>query len=209
MNSTLKTVGVVSIFSAAMAALEGAVVVYLRALYYPDAFTVSFKIIDSNILLVEIVREVATLIMLLAVAYVAGKNFRERFAYFLLSFAVWDILYYGWLKVFIDWPSSFFDWDILFLTLRYFSVYASRNEGYISTSVTMYDVVRLSPDQSRSLALCRSLNTDCRIFTRSSIDKGHLEISVDIKTSGSCFFFSSQPVVLGKKSHPRLLLWVV
>lgn len=115
MNNTLKTVGIVSIFSAAMAALEGAVVVYLRTLYYPDAFTVSFRIVDSNILLVEIVREAATLVMLLGVAYLAGKNFRERFAYFLLSFAVWDILYYGWLKIFIGWPSSFFDWDILFL----------------------------------------------------------------------------------------------
>jgi len=115
MNSTLKTISAVTVFSISMAALESAVVVYLRALYYPGEFTVSFKIIDSHILLVEIVRELATLIMLVTVGYVAGKNFKERFAYFLLSFAVWDIFYYGWLKVFIDWPSSFFDWDILFL----------------------------------------------------------------------------------------------
>lgn len=115
MNSTAKTVSLISIFSVAMAALEGAVVVYLRALYYPGQFTVSLKIIDSKILLVEIIREAATLIMLLAVSYLSGKNFRERFAYFLLSFAIWDIFYYAWLKIFINWPSTFLDWDILFL----------------------------------------------------------------------------------------------
>jgi hypothetical protein len=115
MNTAVKMISAVSVFSIAMAALEGAVVVYLRALYYPEEFNVTFKIIDEHILLVEVSREVATLIMLITVGYMAGKNFRERFAYFLLSFAVWDIFYYAWLKIFIDWPSSFLDWDILFL----------------------------------------------------------------------------------------------
>jgi hypothetical protein len=115
MNSHKKTIVVVTIFSIAMAALEGAVVVYLRALYYPGEFTVALKMIDERILLTELVREAATILMLLAVGYLAGKNFKERFAYFLLGFAVWDIFYYAWLKVFIDWPSSLFTWDILFL----------------------------------------------------------------------------------------------
>jgi hypothetical protein len=71
--------------------------------------------IDEKILLVELVRELATIVMLFGVGYIAGKNFKERFAYFLLSFAVWDIFYYVWLKVFINWPATLFDWDILFL----------------------------------------------------------------------------------------------
>ncbi|HOX83067.1 MAG TPA: hypothetical protein PLJ60_21050 [Chryseolinea sp.] len=115
MTSTIKKVIVLCIFSVAMAALESAVVVYLRALYYPDGFTVAFKLIDQHILLVEIARELATLIMLVGVAYLAGVNRYDRFAFFLLSFAVWDIFYYVWLKVFIDWPTSFFECDILFL----------------------------------------------------------------------------------------------
>jgi hypothetical protein len=90
-------------------------VVYLRALYYADGFTVMLKLIDQKILLVEIAREAATLVMLAGVAYLAGKGFKNRFAYFLIAFAVWDIFYYIWLKVFIDWPASIFDWDILFL----------------------------------------------------------------------------------------------
>jgi hypothetical protein len=106
---------VISIFCIAMAGLEGAVVVYLRALYYPDGFSVILKIIDLRILLVEIVRELTTVIMLAAIAYLVGNSFRERFAYFLLCFGIWDIFYYVWLKIFINWPVSLLEWDILFL----------------------------------------------------------------------------------------------
>src|SRR5690349_14247608 len=115
MKSHVKTFVVVCMFSIAMAALESAVVVYLRALYYPDGFSVAFRLIDESIVKVELLRELATIIMLLAIGQLAGKTFNERFAYFLLSFAVWDIFYYGWLKVLIDWPSTLLDWDILFL----------------------------------------------------------------------------------------------
>lgn len=111
-KSTLVAVGV---FCVAMAGLEGAVVVYLRALYYPDGFSVVLKIIDFRIFLVEIVRELTTVVMLAAIGYLAGKSLKERFAFFLLSFAIWDIFYYLWLKIFIDWPASMLDWDILFL----------------------------------------------------------------------------------------------
>jgi hypothetical protein len=115
MNTNVKTAAWITIFSIAMAALEAAVVVYLRALYYPDEFTVGFRLIDESILLVEFAREAATLVMLMSVGYIAGKNFNERLAWFLMSFAIWDISYYAWLKVFIGWPATFFDWDILFL----------------------------------------------------------------------------------------------
>jgi hypothetical protein len=115
MNANAKTTFVVSGFSIAMAALESAVVVYLRALYYPDGFTVAMKMMDQRILLIEIVREAATVVMLMGVGWLAAKSFKDRFAYFLLSFAVWDIFYYLWLKIFINWPSSLFEWDILFL----------------------------------------------------------------------------------------------
>src|SRR6185369_2332457 len=115
MKANRKTLLVVIGFSIAMAALESAVVVYLRALYYPDGFNVAMKLIDQKILLIEIAREAATVVMLLGVGWLAGNNLKDRFAYFLLSFAVWDIFYYLWLKVFIDWPSSLLEWDILFL----------------------------------------------------------------------------------------------
>jgi hypothetical protein len=115
MRTTTKTIAVVCTFSIAMAALESAVVVYLRALYYPGEFTVAFKLIDQRIIAIEIAREIATIIMLASVACLAGRTFKDRLAWFFMSFAVWDIFYYLWLKVFIDWPVSVLDWDILFL----------------------------------------------------------------------------------------------
>jgi len=102
-------------FGVAMAYLESAVVVYLRQIYYPDGFHFPIIIIPQKMALIEIGREMATLVMLLAVAFIAGKTRWTRFAYFMLSFGIWDIWYYVWLKVFLDWPASFFTWDLLFL----------------------------------------------------------------------------------------------
>lgn len=106
---------IVASFAIAMAYLESAVVVYLRELYYPDGFTFPLKLISEKILLIELGREFATIIMLLTLAMIAGKIFAERFSYFLLSFGLWDIFYYLWLKVFINWPDSLLTDDLLFL----------------------------------------------------------------------------------------------
>lgn len=109
------TIKYICVFSTAMALLEAAVVIYLRELYYPHGFTVAMKLIKEQILITELAREAATIIMLYAIAVIAGKNTIERFSYFLLSFAVWDIFYYFWLKIFLNWPEGLFTWDILFL----------------------------------------------------------------------------------------------
>lgn len=105
----------VTLFSIAMGFLETAVVVYLRKIYYPNGFAFPLTPIHPEIAVTELWREFATLIMLISIGALAGKNRAERFAYFLYSFAVWDICYYIFLKVFIHWPESLFTWDILFL----------------------------------------------------------------------------------------------
>jgi hypothetical protein len=105
----------VTIFSIAMAYLESAVVVYLRALTYPGGFTFPMQPIGRNIALTEIFREAATIVMLIGAGILAGKNFTERFAWFLYCFAIWDIFYYVFLKILINWPPSLLTWDILFL----------------------------------------------------------------------------------------------
>ncbi|MCL4338884.1 hypothetical protein M1271_04295 [Patescibacteria group bacterium] len=64
---------------------------------------------------IEQLREVGTMVMLLALGYVAGRNLKEKAAYFFLSFGVWDIFYYIWLYILIGWPKSLSDLDILFL----------------------------------------------------------------------------------------------
>jgi len=103
------------IFGIAMAYLEAAVVVYLRTIYYPAGFAFPLKMIPTNMALVEIGREAMTLVMLLAVAFLAGRNFWQRFSFFMMSFGIWDIFYYLWLKVFLNWPHSLLTWDILYL----------------------------------------------------------------------------------------------
>jgi hypothetical protein len=101
--------------SAAFAIVESAVVVYLRKIYYPNGFQFPLCLIDSKMLKVEIVREFATLVMLISMGALAGRRLWERFGYFILSFGIWDIFYYVWLKSFLGWPTSFKTWDILFL----------------------------------------------------------------------------------------------
>lgn len=105
----------VIIFAIAMAFLESAIVVYLRELYYPEGFAFPLKILPGTIAATELFREAATIIMLLAVSFIAGKRGSEKFAFFLLSFAVWDIFYYIFLKMILGWPASLLTWDILFL----------------------------------------------------------------------------------------------
>lgn len=98
-----------------MALLESAVVVYLRELYYPNGFVFPLSPMKSVVILTELAREFATIVMLWTIAYVAGRNFSTRFAWFIIGFGIWDIFYYVFLYVFIQWPSSVFEWDILFL----------------------------------------------------------------------------------------------
>ena len=111
-NNTLVLLG---IFAAAMGFLEAIVVVYLRELYYPNGFTFPLRTIPTDIIAIELIREIATIIMLLCIAALMGKNFLQRFAFFLYTFGVWDIFYYIALKAFLNWPASLLTWDILFL----------------------------------------------------------------------------------------------
>lgn len=105
----------ITFFSIAMGLLESAVVVYLRELYYPHGFSFPLQTMSTTTALTELLRELATLIMLLSIAVLTGKNKNTRFAWFIYSFAIWDIFYYVFLKLLLNWPESFLTWDILFL----------------------------------------------------------------------------------------------
>ncbi len=110
-----RTLFVVTAFAVAMGFLEAAVVVYLRLHFYPAGFSFPLAVIPENILLVELAREVATIIMLAAVGWLAGRRFLLRFSYFSFAFGVWDVGYYLFLKITLDWPASLLTEDILFL----------------------------------------------------------------------------------------------
>ncbi len=98
-----------------MGFLETAVVIYLRDLLYPEGFAFPLVPIPPSLAITEILREAATLIMLLTIAILSGKSFSQRFAWFIYTFAIWDIFYYVFLKLMIAWPESLITWDILFL----------------------------------------------------------------------------------------------
>lgn len=106
----------VVLFAIAMAWVESAVVFDLRTFinriepYQPQPLPLVGKLGP-----VELVRELATLIMLFTVGMLAGTTWRARFGYMLIAFGVWDIFYYVFLKVMCGWPHSLLDWDILFL----------------------------------------------------------------------------------------------
>src|ERR1035437_10974400 len=101
------------IFAAAMAFLESAVVVYLRALYYPEGFVFPLKMMDQQILVTEIFREAATIVMLFTIGVISTKSWISRFAVFIYAFAIWDIFYYIYLVFLLGWPPSLLTWNLL------------------------------------------------------------------------------------------------
>jgi hypothetical protein len=63
-----------TVYAVAMAYLESAVVVYLRAIYYPAGFGFPLALIEPGMSAIEIGREAATLVMLLGVAMVMSDE---------------------------------------------------------------------------------------------------------------------------------------
>jgi len=116
----LKRLCIVVLFAAVLGYFEAAVVVYLRAIFYPAGFTFPLSefggtALWNRLLLTEIGREAASLVLIFTAAALFGRDRRQRFAFFMTIFAVWDISYYLWLKVLLNWPGSIMDWDVLFL----------------------------------------------------------------------------------------------
>ena len=113
----LSTAVVVLAFGVAMGFLEAAVVVYLRA---------ALGIVPANVPAhdpatlgtfeaIEVARELATLVMIGAIGWLAGRTRLERLAWAAVVFGTWDIVYYLGLRGAVGWPSSFDTWDVLFL----------------------------------------------------------------------------------------------
>jgi hypothetical protein len=122
------------LFGISFGYVEAAVVVYVRASYEPlhqrlhpdrsptDLFPV---LLPAQLeaagpqyvqwLHTELVREVATVIAIAAVALALARNVREWLAAFVVAFGAWDLFFYIFLRILIGWPASLFDWDLLFL----------------------------------------------------------------------------------------------
>ena len=122
-----------SVFGAAFGFVEAVVVVYLRAVTgllpgyqgtLSDIIRLSGQFhvkpqrvaqLPQSLLTLEVLREAATILMLLSVAILSSPKSKVRVAVFLFTFATWDIVYYAALWATIRWPMSLKDLDVLFL----------------------------------------------------------------------------------------------
>ena len=120
-----QTLAVTAVFGVAFGFVEAVVVVYLRGAIglvpagatpaAPPPKALSLQDIPPNLLAIEVVREAATIAMLVAIALLGARLTRERWAMFLYVFALWDLSYYAGLWATIGWPPSLLTEDILFL----------------------------------------------------------------------------------------------
>jgi len=106
-----------TLYAIAMAQVEASVVVHLRSIYYPDNPLAIFplSLLSHRDLAIELIREVATVVMILSVAFLGGRKRGQVFAEFVYVFGLWDIFYYIWLKLMLGWPQAWREWDVLFL----------------------------------------------------------------------------------------------
>jgi hypothetical protein len=106
----------VVLYAVAMAWVESAVVFYMRTQvdriepHQPEPLPL-IGVLGP----VELIRELATLVMLFTIGCLAGHTRRARIGYMAVAFGVWDIFYYVFLKIICGWPHSLLDWDVLFL----------------------------------------------------------------------------------------------
>lgn len=122
------------LFGTAFGFVEAAVVYYLRTLigYRFHETLAHYRVLvnlgvitfvapsrtlllDTRVSDVEVLRESATIVMLLCLAVVAGRGLRARTGAFLIGFATWDITYYLFLRIIDDWPPSLLTRDVFFL----------------------------------------------------------------------------------------------
>lgn len=113
-----------AVFGVAMAHVEGVVVVYLRkAIGMPENNTEAgnkelLEKVPRRLVRIEMTREVATIVMLLTLGYLAGQSWLDRLMVFLWTFAFWDLFYYVSLYAVIKWPPRLTTTDVLFLIPR-------------------------------------------------------------------------------------------
>jgi hypothetical protein len=130
---TTRQLVVSGVFAASFGFLEAAVVVYLRAAvgllpgyqgtlsdviglsgeFYRQSHSVSQ--LPKSLLTLEVLREAATIVMLISLALLTSTKFRARASIFLWTFGIWDIVYYVSLWATVRWPVSLKDPDVLFL----------------------------------------------------------------------------------------------
>jgi hypothetical protein len=105
----------ITVYAIAMAFVEAACVVTLKRLYFPEGWHPPFHDIPAEGLGLEQAREIATLVMIAAVAALGRPPWREALARALWIFGLWDLGYYAALAILTGFPLSLADLDVVFL----------------------------------------------------------------------------------------------
>jgi hypothetical protein len=108
----------ITAYAAAMAFLEAACVVTLKRLYFPEGWSAPFHPLPEDGLRLEQAREIATLVMIAAVALQGRPTPRGALARGLWIFGAWDLLYYVFLRALTGFPASLGALDLVFLVPR-------------------------------------------------------------------------------------------
>jgi len=100
--------------------LEAATVIYLREVYLRlgnsvESYPFALVSLPTRLIAIEVVREACTIVLMGAVAWLAGRRTADRIGAFLIVFGIWDVIYYVALRLLVGWPGSLATWDILFL----------------------------------------------------------------------------------------------
>lgn len=122
------------IFGISFGLIESVVVIYLRAStgllpgvegtildIWRRAVEISYnqQVLSTelpiSLLTFEFIREIGTAVMIISVAFLAGKRLIDRIAIAFWISAIWDIFYYAWLYFLIRWPESLTTQDLFFL----------------------------------------------------------------------------------------------
>lgn len=114
-----------SLLALAFGWIEASVVLYLREIYVREAtlratsylpnLQVALVSLPGRLVVLEMAREACTLVLLAAAGWLAGRRPADRVGAFLVSFGIWDLVYYAALRLVSGWPDSISTWDILFL----------------------------------------------------------------------------------------------
>ena len=113
-------------FAVTMGFFEAAVVVYLNRLQslgelsVPPGFPTSVSPGSPTglLILTEVLREAASLLMIASVACLTARGAVARLAQAAVIFGIWDICYYLFLRLLIQFPETLLSWDVLFLIPR-------------------------------------------------------------------------------------------
>jgi hypothetical protein len=131
-DNWVRRIGWWTLYGVAFGVIEATVVVYIRRLvgiapgagygaYLGGAWagfgtgSISDVLRRNGLLQVEMVREAATILLLIGGACGAYANRRQRLSLFCYSFAVWDLSYYLYLAISTGFPRSLAATDIYFL----------------------------------------------------------------------------------------------